>query len=244
MKRTERHHLKENELGHLAMGARDFVQGQGRSVGLLVTGVLVVLIAVLGYVGWSNHVQGQAHALLADAMALDDAAVGPPPAPGSPAPAGVHFATVDERNQASQQKFKAVADQYPSSEAGIFARYREAGMWMALRNPSNAASAFEQVIEKAGSSSLYGQLARLGLAEAQAQSGQLDPAVSTMMEMAQHKDGPVPVDGILLRLAHIYLDAGKTTDAQQTFTRLVSEYPNSPFAPDARRELSTLKKPS
>jgi TolA-binding protein len=244
MNRTERHHLKENELGNLALGAKDFVQAQGRSLGLVIGAVVVLLIALLVYVGWNRRGQDQAHALLADAMALDDAAVGPPPAPGEPAPSGQRFNTVDERNQAAQQKFKALADTYPSNDAGIFARYREAGLWMALKNPSNAATAFQQVVDQAGSNSLYGQLARLGLAEAQAQTGQFEPAINTMMEMSQRRDGPVAADGVLLRLARIYLDAGKTTDAQQTLTRLVSEYPTSPFAADARRELAMLKKPS
>ena len=48
-------------------------------------------------------------------------------------------------------------------------------------------------------------------------------------ELAQRKDGPLPVDGILMQLGRTYLDAGKRTDAQQTFTRLVEEFPESPF---------------
>jgi outer membrane protein assembly factor BamD (BamD/ComL family) len=45
-----------------------------------------------------------------------------------------------------------------------------------------------------------------------------------------------------MQLGKAYLDAGKRADAQQTFTRLVEEYPESPFTGDARRELETLKK--
>jgi outer membrane protein assembly factor BamD (BamD/ComL family) len=50
------------------------------------------------------------------------------------------------------------------------------------------------------------------------------------------------VDGILLQLGQTYRDAGKSADAQQAFDRLIKEFPDSPFAPDARRELDTLKK--
>jgi len=52
----------------------------------------------------------------------------------------------------------------------------------------------------------------------------------------------LPVDGILMQLAKTYLEAGKRTEAQQTLTRLVDEFPDSPFSGDARRELETLKK--
>jgi len=61
-------------------------------------------------------------------------------------------------------------------------------------------------------------------------------------DLAQRKDGPVPVDGVLIRLGRTYLDAGKSKEAEQTFNRLVDEFPNSPFSGDARRELDQLKK--
>ena len=56
-------------------------------------------------------------------------------------------------------------------------------------------------------------------------------------ELTQRKDGEVPVDGVLMRLGRVYVDAGKKSDAEQTFNRLVEEFPDSPFSGDARREL-------
>jgi outer membrane protein assembly factor BamD (BamD/ComL family) len=97
------------------------------------------------------------------------------------------------------------------------------------------------VIKRAGSS-IYGQTAQLGLAEAQARAGQYDQAISTFRELAQRKDGPLPVDGILMQLGRTYRDAGKRSDAQVTFNRIVAEFPDSPFTQDAKRELETLNK--
>jgi len=45
-----------------------------------------------------------------------------------------------------------------------------------------------------------------------------------------------------MQLGRTYVDAGQSADAQQTFNRLVDEYPESPFTPDARKALDTLKK--
>src|SRR5205809_1052396 len=84
--------------------------------------------------------------------------------------------------------------------------------------------------------------ARIGLAEAQAAQGQYEQAINTFKELAQRKEGPLPVDGILMQLGRTYLVAGKRADAQQTFNRLVEEFPDSPYTSDARRELDTLKK--
>jgi tetratricopeptide (TPR) repeat protein len=240
MKSTERHHLKENELGRLARSARDTVQTRRTETTGLIAIVVVVGALAIGYFGWREHVQTKAHGLLAEAMAVQDARVGPPPAPGTPS-GGLYFPTERERSQAALTKFKIAADAYPSTDAGVYARYQEGATSLALGSTPGAISAYEQVIKQSGDN-FYGQMARLGLAEAQVRAGQYDPAINTFKELAQRKDGPLPVDGILMQLGRTYLEAGKRADAQQTFNRLVEEYPESPFTGDARKEIETLKK--
>jgi TolA-binding protein len=240
MKRTERQHLKENELLQFANRTREVIDARQREVGVAAIAVIIVSIAVIGYFAWQSRVEGRAGALLADAIIVSDARVGPPPAPGTPA-TGPSFPTDREKYEATAAKFKAVADQYPSSDAGLFARYREGATQMALGNSKEAAAAYQQVIDRAGSK-LYGQMARLGLAEAQARDGQYDSAINTYKGLADNKDGPLPVDGILMQLGRTYLEAGKATEAQQTFNRVVEEFPESPFSGDARKELDSLKK--
>jgi TolA-binding protein len=240
MKRAERQHLKENELRAFAIQAREAIDERRRETMLIVAAAVVVGVAAIAYFGWREHVQNNAHALLAQAMATEDARVGPPPAPGTPS-AGLYFPTERERAQAALTKFKIAADAYPSTDAGIYARYQQASTAMSLADPKGAMTAYQDVIAKAGDG-FYGQMAKLGLAEAQARSGQYDQAITTFKDMAQRKDGPLPVDGILMQLGRTYLEAGKRADAQQTFNRLVEEYPESPFSGDARKELETLKK--
>jgi TolA-binding protein len=240
MKRTERQHLRENEIEQFARGARELVDTRRRETQITIGAIVVIGVIVLGYFGWHEHVQSRAHDLLAQAIAVQDARVGPPPAPGQPS-SGLYFPTERERAQTALTKFKVAADAYPSTDAGLYARYQEASTQLALDTPAEAAKAYQQVIDKAGSS-LYGQMARLGLAEAQARSGQYEQAINAFKELAQHKDGPLPIDGILMQLGRTYLDAGKTADAQQTFNRLVQEYPESPFSTDAKRALDQLKK--
>ena len=60
--------------------------------------------------------------------------------------------------------------------------------------------------------------------------------------LTQTASGPLPVDGVLMQLGRTYLDAGKRAEAQQTFNRLVEEYPESQYSGEARRELDNLKK--
>jgi TolA-binding protein len=240
MKRTERRHLKDNELEHFARQARDAFETRKRETTWIVAAVVVVAVVAISYFVWQQRVQTRAHALLAQAVVVQEARVGPPPAAGGPA-TGLTFPTERERAQAAVTKFKAVADAYPNTDAGLYARYQEGATWMMLDNPTEAATAYQQVITRAGNR-IYGQMARLGLAEAQARAGQYDQAINTFKELSLRKEGPLPVDAILMQLGRTYLDAGKRLDAQQTFNRIVEEFPESPFTTDARRELESLKK--
>jgi predicted negative regulator of RcsB-dependent stress response len=240
MKRNERHHLKDNELAHFANAARTTVEARKNQVTSTVVAVVVILAVAIGYMAWRGRVQGRAGTLLAEAMAVQDTRVGAPEAPGSPS-AGPSFATEKEKNQAALTKLKLVADQYPSSEPGLFARFREAGVQMSLGNAKEAATAYQQVIDGAGDN-IYGQMARLGLAEAQVRSGEFDKAIETYKDLSQRKDGPLPVDGILVQLGRTYLEAGKPSDALLAFSRVVHEFPDSTYVSDARRELDAMKK--
>jgi TolA-binding protein len=240
MKRTERHHLRENEVQNFVRVARRmFTARRGEST-LIIALIVAAGVAALGYYGWHEHVQSRATSLLADATLVQDARIGPPPAPGTPAN-GLYFPTERERTQAALTKFKIAADAYPSADAGIYARYQLAATYMTLGQAPQAATAYQQVIDTAGTS-FYGQMARLGLAEAQARAGQYDQAINAFKDLSLRKDGPLPVDGILMQLGRVYVDAGKKTEAQQTFNRVVEEFPESPFSGDAKKELDNLKK--
>jgi TolA-binding protein len=246
MKRTERHHLKENEVRVFARRAREALETKQREIAVALGAVAVVAAGAIGYFLWHERVQARAHAMLAEAVTIEDARIvppaapGTPPAPGAAATAGT-FPTERARAEAALQKLKAVADKYPAIDAGLFARYEEATTLMTLGRPGDAASRYEDVIKRAGDG-IYGQMARLGLAEARARGGQYDQAIVAFKELAQRKEGPLPIDGVLMQLGRTYLEAGKPADARQTFNRLVEEYPDSPFTGEARRELEGLKK--
>lgn len=224
----------------MTIQAREMIETKSREVTLAIVALGVVAVIAIGYFVWRDRTESHAHALLADAMTVEEARIGPPAAPGTPNP-GLSFTTERERAQAALTKFKTAADAYPSTSAGIFARYQQAALSVEVDTPAAAAAAYQEVIDRAGSG-IYGQMARLGLAEAQARAGQYDQALKAFSDLSQKKDGPLPVDGILMQLGRTYLEAGKRTEAQQTFTRLVEEYPESPFSGDARKELENLKK--
>src|SRR4030095_8178673 len=156
MKRTEGHHLKENELRTFARHAAEAVEARGRESTIVIAVVAAVIIIALGYLGWRSRVNAKADTLLAEAVTVAEAPIGPPPAPGTPA-GSLYFPTERERSQAALTKFKAAADAYPSTDAGLYARYQEAATTLALGNSMQATTVFQQVIDKAGSGFLRQQ---------------------------------------------------------------------------------------
>ena len=227
--------------------ARAVVEERKREVTAAVVAIVIVGVALLAYVGWRAHVQSRSYALLAEATAVQDARVAAQPTAGATAPAPSPVATAGEfpneraRSEAAIAKFRTAADSYPSTDAGLYARYQQAALLMSLDKAPDAIAAYQELIKRGGDG-VYAQMARLGLAEAQVRAKQYDPAINALKELAQHKDGPLPIDGVLIQLGRAYMDAGKTTEAQQTFNRVVQEYPDSPYSGEARKQLDSLQK--
>jgi tetratricopeptide (TPR) repeat protein len=248
MKRTERHHLKENELAHSLASAREFIEPRRKQITLAVFVVFLIAVAIAGIFIMRQRTAARAHDLLADAMVVLDAQVIPktPVDPKSPTPPAAAmsgsgtFETEEAKLAAAVPKLKTAADAYPDTQAGITARYHLAGTLAGLGRHQEAVQAYDEVARRAGDD-IYGRMARLGKAEEQARAGQLDAAIATFKELAEKKDGDLPADAILMQLARAYATAGKKDEAQKTFTKIVDEHPDSPYATEARQELESLK---
>ena len=252
MKTTERHRLKENDLAYALDQGLDLL-GSDRKRSLTILAVLVIVGAVAGgYLFWRARTNAQAEALLGEAMTTLGAPVAqppPPPAAGQPAPPvparqpGT-FETEKAKLEAALAKFDAAAQRYPKTKAGISARYQAASVPALLGKPDEAAKRFQEVMDIAGPSSVYYEMARLGKVSAEAQGRHFDEAIKTYTDLSNNKDGTVPPDAMLMQLGRIYLMAGKTKEARTTFRRLLDEYPASQFAADAKREVDTLTETS
>jgi tetratricopeptide (TPR) repeat protein len=248
MKRTERHHLKENELAHSLAAAREYIEPRKKQVSLAAFLIFLFAVALLGVMIVRQRTVNRAHDMLAEAMVVLDAQVIPrePLDPKSPTPPAAAmqgtgaFETEEARLQAAVPKLKAAADTYPDTQPGITARYHLAGALASLGKHDEAAQAYDDVIRRAGDN-LYGRMARLGKAEEQGRAGQLDAAIATYKELSENTDGDLPADAILMQLARAYAAAGKKDEAQKTFTKIVDEHPESPYAAEARQELEALK---
>lgn len=250
MKRTERHHLKENELAQSIVAARELFAARRRQVITAAVVILVVAAGVVGITAWQRQTRARAEQLLGDAMVTLNARVvpittktdqpGDVPAAATMAAVG-SYPTEAAKLTAALPKLKAAADAYPDTDPGITARYHYASALATLGRHEEAVQAFEDVVNRAGADSLYGRMARLGKADTQAHAGQLDAAMAAWKELASSNDVELPKDAILMELAKAYAAKGDQEQARKTFTQVVDEHPSSPYAAQARTELEALK---
>lgn len=242
MKRTERRHLKENEVASTVARVQDFYEQYRVPVLAAATAVAVVVVGVGGFTMWRSQTDSRSREMLAGAMVVEQARVAPTPAPGAPpaAPPEGGFPSAQARSEAALAKFMAVANTYPSTDAGIAARYHAAAMMSALGRNAEAVQRYKEVVERAGNS-IYGQMAKLGLADADVAAGKFDSAIAAYRELAGAANGQLPVDGVLIQLGRAYDAAGKTGEAHRTFKRVMDEFPQSPYSAEAKRAMDQIK---
>src|SRR2546425_11894636 len=141
MKRTERHHLKENEIQLLTRQARDLMESRKRETAAAIVGIVVLGALAVGYYAWHQHVESRAHEMLAQAITVQEARVAPAVAPGGTAVVAPRSQPCGQaRAEAALGKLEAAADAYPTSDAGIFARYQGATTLMSLGRAPQAGS--------------------------------------------------------------------------------------------------------
>ena len=134
------------------------------------------------------------------------------------------------------------ADAYPSTDAGVTARFRAAATLADLGRYDEAAQRYREVIDKAGRSSIYARTAKLGLADSQAAQGKYDDAIATLKELTTDPNAQLPLDGILMQLGRTATQGGKTDEATRAYTRIVNEFPQSLYVTEARQKIAELKK--
>jgi TolA-binding protein len=249
MKTKHRRELKENEVARMIGATRDFTQQHGNHLTTALVALIVIAAAIFGFLTYRTRQQSQGQDLLAQAMVVLNTAVVPVTAtsnPGdAPAAAGIGakgtFSTEAQKLNAALPKLKAAADAFPETQAGVQARYHLATTLASLGQQKEAVTQFDEVVKRAGADSLYGRMAQLGKADAQVAAGQVDSAIATWKELAAKKDANLPEDAILMQLARAYQAKGNTEEARKTFTEIVDNHPDSPYAGDARKELESLK---
>ncbi len=239
MKAQERHHLKQNEFAQTAarVGHTLAVHRDRLLVGSAVA--VAVIVVVGGYFWWQKRTDDRAGALLGRAMSVMQSQIAPAPTvPGATQLPGT-YPTEQARQAAALQAFQEVAVTYPTTSAGIAAKYYGASLLLDSGRLAEAEQAFRDAVPVAAGS-FYEPMAQLGRASALGGQGKSDEAIKILTDLSGNRDGALPLDAVLMELARTCVRAGKIPDARAAFKRVVDEFPESNFVAEARQRLTSL----
>jgi len=250
MKRSERHHLKENALAARIVSSQMVLESRKREI--MILGSVVILLAIGSgiYIGYQRAEQAKGSDLLADALTTASAPVIPPPPPPdlsdptSIPPAAAFqpgsFTSENRRAEAALEKFMLTAETYPNSSAGITASYHAASILADFGRRDEAELQYQRVVDVSGGS-IYGRMARLGLAETKMYSGNVEAAILLFEAEVASMDSQIPLDGLLMQLGRAYLLANRSMEAKESFARIVDEFPSSSYGLVAQAELDRFE---
>ena len=243
MKRSERHKLKENPfatwVGEMSETALDY----SRELTWAAVAIVAIVALVVGYNYWRAQAASKADTELAAALAVADAAVVPPPAPGTPGasqtPQPGTYPTEEAKLEAALPQFLDIAQRYPKTRAAATALYHAGATLAQLGRYDDAMARYQQVIDE-GPGTVYAEMAQLGLASIDVAKGKAADAVQIYEKLIAAPDTQLPLDGVLVQMARAYQKLGKTDDATRAYRRVLDEFPQSLYAADARQALGEL----
>jgi tetratricopeptide (TPR) repeat protein len=238
LKRTERHHLKQDELLTSLDQSAQWLAARRKP--LVVGAVVVLALAVSGFGAklYLDSRERKAEAAWSQALDLYHGHVGEETDAAAPS-SDPHprFSTAEERYLAALEAMEKVARDFPGQKQGRRARYYAALCQWGLGRLEDAERNLEEVVKKRGDLQYY--LAQAALAAVKQQRGDAAAAIELYRVLIEDANNPMPKDELLLRLAQTRERAGKLEEAGRDYQRLLEEYPDSALRSeaDSRRQL-------
>lgn len=237
MKRSERHHLKQDEFVHWLDKTIAWGMENQRNI---VNATLVVVGAGLllgGLYTYRSRQGATADALLTAALEQFHGAVvsGAGAALGPNVPT---FESAEQRYRTSLEAFEVVADGYGTYGAARHARYYVGLCQSGLSELDAAEESLEAV--RTGNRDLLYYLATRALASVKLESGDPAAAAELYRILVEDTQTPLPKDYLLFELAKTEERAGNLEQAQQYYERMLEEHPASQLRGDAMTRSETL----
>src|SRR5579862_5319655 len=164
-----------------------------------VIGVVVAALAI-GIYFYRQHEHGIRQDLLAEAIQLQEAPVGPPP-PGAP----VSFPTEDAKTAAVTKAFSDLATKHSGSSEGIIAEYYLGAAAADHNKLADAEKYFKNVVNDGDKQ--YSSLAQLSLAQLYVVTGRAPEAEKVLRSLMEHPTIFVSKEEATIALARVI---GKT----------------------------------
>jgi TolA-binding protein len=230
-RRELRHDKFVDEMGTLSHRVRD----NQRLLWTVAALAVVLAVAAYGIFFYRSNRERKAQDMLADAITTIDSPL-VDPAATQPNPLA-KFKTNDERIAAAEKQFKAVRENFSGSDAADIADLYLARIAGTRGDTAGSRRMLEEFIRKHPKNLLVGA-ARYSLYELRIENGEAQQVVNELnQELARNENQPLPPDTMLALLAHAYDAQGSSDKSRDAYRRIVSQFPDSPYAVEAQRKV-------
>jgi TolA-binding protein len=238
MDRQHRRDLKHDkfvdEIGSLSTRARE----NQRLLYMITAGFVALVVLGYGFFFWRSSREQRAQEALAKAIeTIESPLIPPPPAAGTPAqPAmpNAKYKTDVERQAAAEKDFRAVETKFGGSDASDVAGLYLARIEALRGDTASARKHLQHFVDAHPKHMLVGG-ARYSLYQLRIDGGEATQVAQELQTQIGKPDAPLPSDTLLVLLAHSYDAQGAGEKSKETYRRIVTEYPDSPYAMEAQR---------
>jgi len=203
---------------------------------LLTITASALIIAILGYGIYfyrSNHEQKAQQALSTAIETIESPLL---PAPGAAPVPDAKFKTDADRNAAAEKQFKDVEAKFSGTDAADVASLYLARIDAAKGDIASARTRLQKFVNDNPKGVLVAG-ARYSLYRLRIDNGEAPQVAQELQAEMSKSDSSLPPDSILALLAHDFDVQGNTDKSKETYRRIVTEFPDSPYALDAQRRI-------
>lgn len=239
MDRQHRRDLKHDrfvdEVGAITMSAR------ANQRMLLFIAIAAVALALLAYgiYFYRSSREAKAQDALATAITTIESPLIPAAdatTPAAPPLPNAKYKTEAERAGAAEKQFQVVRNEYGGSDASDIAGLYLARIAASKGDVPGARKLLEQFVDDQPQHMLVGG-ARYSLYQLRIDNGEAVPVINELNAELSKEDPALPSDSLLVLLAHAYEIQGDMAKSKDAYRRIITEFPDSPYALDAQRRV-------
>ncbi|MGA8807824.1 MAG: tetratricopeptide repeat protein [Thermoanaerobaculia bacterium] len=234
MDRQQRRDLKHDkfvdEIGSLSTRAKE-----NQRV-LFTIAAAAVLLAVLGYGIYFYRANREEKAQIALGAAIDTMESPLLAAPGAQPVPGAKFKTEPERTAAAEKQFKDVETAHGGTDAADVASLYLARIAADKGDVPSARTRLQKFVSDHPKHVLVAG-ARYSLYRLRIDGGEAPQVAQELQTEIAKPDPLLPADSLLALLAHSFDVQGNSQKSRETYRRIATEFPDSPYAIDAQRKM-------
>lgn len=239
MKKSERHRAKRDDLATVFERVVFYLEDNLRQAALVAAGVVALVLGTLGAYDWMEAREQSASFLLGQIIQTYRAPLAFSQE-AQQAPAGVTtYSTAEERDAKVVEQADRLLAGYGASHAAPKALYYKALGLSGQKKYDEAAKTLDEILRRY-SADFLAPLARYELGRVRETQGNPAEALIQFQAVAEDARGFFPREEALLAVGRCQEAMGKKDEALTTYRKILSDFPNSEYEPEAKGRIARL----